>query len=302
MQDMPLDENQDWKESFDRLSQIRETGDYTLETVEFIRGEMQSFDERIRAAAVLAAGGCVFEPYILDQLINIAEYDETPAIRKAAVQSMSGVISEGVAEGMEDASGADTQLDDAEEWEEFQAGSLRDDYQRVKNLLFNYLEYDEDIEVRELALTALADLGSMPEIQAFIEELFSSDRPESKLAALRTMGKYPQNWLDHLHQLIKPETQTELLREAVSASYSSESRMLAKAIEGILDQSDDPQTIQFALLTLTNINKTENLPDILQKFVLHSDPLVQETARDSINKYTQMNFEKYMRDDFGMED
>ncbi len=301
MHDLPYEENPNWKEILDRLSGIRDSGDYSHENVELIRQELQSFDERIRGGATLAAEGCLFEPYILDQVISIAEYDDTPAIRKAAIRSLSIVIHEGVMEGMEDEAGADTQLDEAEEWEEFQTGGLRDDYQRVKNLLFNFLEYEDDVEIQELALSALADLGFRVEIRDKISEFLASERQSAKQIALNAMGKYPRYWEEELCALIKLDTPEELLKEAISASYASESAALAKAITGILEHKN-PETLRFAILALANINKTENLPDILQQFGLHPDSQVREAARDAIETFTQKNFKQYMREDLGLED
>ena len=300
MQDLPYQQHPDWKAILTRLSQIREEEDYSTANVDFIREHLQSFDDRVRGGAALAASGCLFEPYILDLVIQIAEEDTNLAIRKAAIQSLAAVIHEGVMQGLEDVSGATTALDDAEEWVEIQSGSLQDDYQRVKNLLLGFLELEEDSGIQESALTALADLGFLPEIKEKIAEHIRSNRQSAQLVALHAMGKYPHYWEDELAEFIHPDTPAAVLKEAISASYSSESARLARAIEGVLNHAD-PEVLRFALLTLANINKSENLMDILQHFSLHDDPQVQEAAREGIEVATKKNFTEYLRDRFGME-
>ena len=56
----------DWEITLSRLSEFREQGTYSTENIHFIKRHLTSEDERIRAAATLAAEGCVFEPDILD--------------------------------------------------------------------------------------------------------------------------------------------------------------------------------------------------------------------------------------------
>jgi len=301
MQELPYEQDPDWKNALERLSQIRLDNDYSTDNVDFIRQELQSFDDRVRGGAALAAAGCLFEPDILDAVINIAEYDGNTAIRKAAVQSLGAVIYEGVMQNLEDEQGPGTALDDAEEWEEFQAGGLQDDYLRVKSILFNLLEYEEDSGMQELALNALSDLGFLNEIQEKINEFYNSPRQSARLVALHAMGKYPQYWKEELESLIQPDTPAPLLKEAISACYSSNSARLAKMIESVLSHSD-PEVLRYALLTLANINKTENLAEILQKFSTHENSLVQEAARDGIEMFTRENFAKYLKGDIGMEE
>lgn len=301
MHDLPYEQDPNWKDALKVLSRIRLEEDYSPANVDFIRQALQSFDDRVRGGAALAAAGCLFEPDVLDAVMILAEEDGNAAIRRAAVQSLGGVIYEGVMQDMEDQLGAGTAMDDAEEWEEFQAGSIKEDYLRVKNFLFNVLEYDEDPGMQETALAALADLGFLIPVQEKIAEFFQSSRQSSRLVALNVMGKYPRYWKDELESLIKPDTPPAILKEAISACYSSNSEKLAKAIEGVLSHSD-PEVLRYALLTLANINKTENLAEILQHFSLHENALVQEAARDGIEMASKANFGDYLRDDLGMEE
>jgi len=295
-----FDESQeDWKAILARLSHVRETGDYSAEDVELIRRELHAEDERVRGAAALAAEGCLFEPYILDLIIEIAEDDPNPPIRKAAIQSLNLVIEEGLAQGLEDDSGADTSLDYAEEWDEFQTGGLREDYQRAKGLLFSILEIEDDPEIQGLAVNALSDLGYISEVREKIVDLFQSDNASARRFAVRAMGKYPHFWDSELETIIKLDTPAELLKEAISASYSSNSPDVANAIEAILNH-EDPEVLRYALLTLTNINQTKNLLEVLQQFILHEDEAVQKAARDSLEMSTRRNFDRYLKDYFGM--
>jgi len=301
MTEFGYQEDPRWKEILQRLSEIRDREAYDAEEVEFIREHLKSMDDRIRGGAALAAEGCLFEPYILDSLIQIVEEDPNEAVRKAAIQTLKGVIYEGVMQDMERDTGADTSLDDAEEWQEFQEGSLQDDYNRVKYALLNILEdVTRPSGLREAALIALSDLGFRQDIREWIEDFINSGKQSSRLVALHAMGKYPQYWENYLIKYISPETDKALLLEAISASYSSSSAQLARQIEKVL-KHPDPDVIIYALMTLANINKTENLGEILQKFSLHADPRVQEAARDAIEHFSKKNFGDLM-EEFGFSD
>ncbi len=301
MHDLPYQQDPNWKEILDQLSHIRIQGDYSPGHVDFIREQLTSFDDRVRGGAALAASGCLFEPYILDVVIDMAENDVNPAIRKAALQSLKEVIYEGVMQDLESQEGFSSSSDDADEWEEDQLEALREQYYRVKNILMNILQDDDEPGLQELALSSLADLGYLPEIRQKIEEFFRSGRKSSQLVALHAMGKFPQYWIEHLAELIQPETQVDLLKEAISASYSSQSAELAQAIEEVLIHKD-PEVLRYAILTLANINKSKKLAEILQHFSLHENSGVQEAARDAIELIAKKNFERYIRDDLGMDD
>ena len=266
-----------------------------------IRASLSSFDERVRGGAALAAEGCLFEPYILDLLTQIVETDTNDAIRKAAILSLKGIIYTGVLENLETDEGATTQMDEVEEWGEAQAGSLREDYQRVKYLLLELLQDEaEDISVREAALTSLSDAGFLPEIREWIEDFFTSESKSMKIVALQAMGKYPHFWEERLAAVIAPETEKNVLMEAISACYSSQSPLLASRIEKILSHQD-PDVLGYSLMTLANMNLTENLAEILQRFSLHSDSRVQEKAKDAIDLLTRRNFGKFLQENLGLE-
>jgi HEAT repeat protein len=297
-----FNDNTGWKEILEKLAEIRKTEDYSIANVEFIRDQLLSMDERIRGGAALASEGCIFEPEILDILIEIAENDPVDAIRNATIQSLGKVIHEGVMENFEDEAGATTDIEFYEEWDELQSQSLQEDYLRVKNLLFSIVQDEfEDLAVRESGLKAVSDLGFLDSVKEWIKDFLVLEDQSSQLAALHAMGKYPYYWLNELSRYLSPETPKSLLMEAISSSYSSESPDLADKIEMLLE-SDDPEIISYVLLTLANINKTENLGEILQKFVLHKDNSVQEAAKEAMSNYTKMNFRDYMQDALGLEE
>lgn len=290
----------EWREILDRLARMREDGDFPTGNVEFVKEQLQSPDDRVRAAAALTAEACLFEPQVLDLVLELAEFDDVPAIRKAAVQSLGHVIHEGVQQDFEDGEGPSTAMDDVEEWEEFQSNSLQEDYQRVKSVLFNFLEYDEDPEIQALALAGLADLGYQEAVREKVGEFLTNASEPSRLAALKVVGKYPQFWEGELLKLLDAETPVPVLLEAVSACFSSDSDSIAARLVDLLNH-DDPEVLQFTILTLANLNRTHDLEAILQNFSLHPDKRVQEAAREGINQVGTRNFELYMRDDLGME-
>ena len=287
MSDEIYDES-NWQDVLQQLSLIRSEEDYTGANVDFVKAYLDSEDDRIRGGAVLAAEGCLFEPGILDMVLDLAENDPIPGIRRAAIKSTAVVIHEGVIQGLEDPSGANTALDDAEEWEEFQEGAMQADYQRAKYLLFNYLEDDSDPESQEVALHALADLGFLQQVRDRISIFLQGAGATARQIALQAIGRYPQYWEDELIGFIKLQTPVAELKDAISSAFSSQSRRVAAAVEAIL-RHQDADVIRYAVLTLANIGKSEKLNDILQHYSLHKDEAVRSAAREGIDIYTRNN-------------
>lgn len=302
MSDYGYPEDPLWKEALQKLSEIRERGVYDSQDVEFIREGLKSLDDRIRGGAALTAEGCLFEPYIIDLLLQLVEEDANDAVRKAAVQSLYGLIYEGVMQNLETESGSDTHIDEAEDWTEIQEETLREEYQRVKHVLLQILaDTQAPTGVREAALGSLSPLGFLPEIKEFIREFLESGRKSSQAVALHAMGKFPHLWEEEIARFIEPDADKTLLLEAISAAYSSQSARLAARIEAVL-RHPDPDVLVYALMSLANINRTENLGAILQKFSLHSHPRVQEAAKDAIELFSRRNMGDYLERELGYED
>lgn len=294
--------NNDWKDVLQKLAEIREKEEYSAEEVEFIRQQLQSTDNRVRGGAALAACGCVFEPFILDLLIEMAQSGEEEPIRKASIQSLGEVINEGVMRSFEDNIGANTDLEFFEEWDELQLETLQEDYLRVKNLLLSIVEDDsESRQIREAGLLSLSHLGFLLPVQEIIRDFLNMKEMSSQLVALHAMGKYPQFWIKELYHFIDKSVPKSLLMEAISSSYSSNSSLLAKRIESLLP-SDDPDIVSYALLTLANINKTENLIEILQKFSHSDNKQISQAARDALENLSRINFSDYMEKELGIEE
>jgi len=301
MNELPFQDNSDWQKTLQRLSYIREQEDYSIANVDFIRESLLSSDERIRGGAALAAAGCLFEQHIIDLLTTIAEEDDTAPVRKAAIDSLRGVIEEGMEQGLED---EDFEPEDMEEWEEFQTETLHQEYLQVKDLMLGILQNEEDdLDVRELALFNLSSLGFSEYIRYWISEFFESPHQSSQIAAVKSMGKYPFYWENELENIIDPKTAKPLLMEAINASYSSESSLLAARIENLLASSKpDADVICYSLPTLANINLTEDLGELLQEFSLHPDEKVQQAAKAAIEVFTKKSFDRYLHDELGMDD
>jgi HEAT repeat protein len=295
-------QSDDWKEILEKLANIRQQDDYSAANVEYIRKQLQSSDDRVRAGAALAAGGCVWEPYVLDILLDLSENDGLEAIRKASIQSLGEVIYEGVMRNFEDLSGSDTDLDYYEEWDELQDETLQDDYRRVKNMLLSFLQNEfEDQGVRETSLIAISDLGFLESVREAIQDFIESEDTSSNVAALQAMGKYPQFWIDQLAANLKTTYPKPIIMAAISSSYSSDSAVLAGKIEEFLE-SDDPEILSYTLLTLANINKTENLGPILQQYSLSENEKVRSSARDALKNFSNKNFTEFMERELGFEE
>jgi hypothetical protein len=291
-----------WKNVVARLSEIREQDDYSASNISYVQEHLLSSDDRIRAAATLASEGCVIESAILNIIIDLAENDEVFAIRRAAIQVVHHIIYQGLIERLEDDIGSSTELDYYQEWDEIQSELLRDDYQRVKSMLLTLVENEfEELEIRETALISLSDLGFLEIVREWILEFLESEYPSSQLAALKAIGKYPHFWISHIEKFLDPSTSKPLLLEAISSSYSSESEKLAKKIVPLLEM-EDPEILQFAILSLGNLNKTENIAEILQRFSLHADQNVQKAAREAIENFSKQSFSKYLHDELGMDE
>jgi HEAT repeat protein len=296
-----LNDGNDWKNILQILANIREYEDYSSAKVDFIREQLQSGDERIRSAAALSAGGCLFEPSITDLLIDIVENDEFSPVRKAAIQSLGLLIHEGVLQNFENNIGANTEIEFLEEWDELQYQTLQEEYLRVKNLLFSIILNDfEEKEIRNESLAAISDLGFLQEVKEWIDDFIDSEDLSSQLVALYAMGKYPHHWISHLAKFLNKDTPKPLLLESISSSYSSESEELAIKIEGLLELKD-PDVLAHALLTLANINKTDNLGSILQKYILDQNETVKKAAKDALKHFTYKNFSDFMEKEFGFE-
>ncbi len=274
--------------------------EYSAEDVEFIRQHLESTDDRVRGGAALAASGCVFEPHILDLLIEMAQSGEAEPIRKASIQSLGEVINEGVMRSFEDNVGANTDIEFYEEWDELQLETLQEDYLRVKNLLLSIVQDETEVRaIREIGLIALSHLGFLLPVQEIIHDFIGTNVLSSQLVALHAMGKYPHFWIKELYRFLDHALPKSLILEAISSSYSSNSSLLAKRIENLL-QSSDPDIVSYALLTLANINKTENLSEILQKFSRSPDQQIRKAAQDALQNLSRINFADYMENELGI--
>jgi len=63
--------------------------------------------------------------------------------------------------------------------------------------------------------------------------------------------------------------------------------------------SNDEDILCYALLTLGNINKTENLGEILQQFSLHPNEKVRKAAREALENFSKKSFNDFLHDKLG---
>jgi HEAT repeat protein len=292
----------DWKEILARLSTIREKEDYSTANVDFIIEQLQSEDDRIRGGAALTAEGCVFEPNVVDLLLEIIQNDQEDAVRKASIQSLGQLIHEGVLNDFEAELDDDENIEFYEEWDEIQDKTLQADYRRTKYALLSLLQNEfENREVREASLMVMADLGSQEAIREWIDDFIHSEYPSSQLVALNAMGKFPHYWIENLSDFLTMQTPKAMLMEAISSSYSSGSSELARRIENLLNHHD-PDVLSYAILALANINQTPELGDILQSFSLHENEIVRKAAREAIKNFSAQNFSSYLENELGFEE
>jgi HEAT repeat protein len=292
----------DWKEILARLSSIREQEDYSTANVDFIIEQLQSEDDRIRGGAALTAEGCVFEPNVVDLLLEIIQNDQEDAVRKASIQSLGQLIHEGVLNDFEAELDDDENIEFYEEWDEIQAKTLQADYRRAKYALLSLLQNEfENREVREASLMVMADLGSQEAIREWIDDFIHSEYPSSQLVALNAMGKFPHYWIKNLAEFLTMQTPKAMLMEAISSSYSSGSSELAVRIENLLSHHD-PDILSYAILALANINQTPELGSILQSFSLHENEIVRKAAREAIKNFSAQNFSSYLENELGFEE
>ena len=291
-----------WKEILTQLSTIREQEDYSIANVDFIIEQLQSEDERIRGGAALTAEGCVFEPEVVDLLLEIIQNDQEDAVRKASIKSLGQLIHEGVLRDFEAELDDDINIEYYEEWDEIQDKTLQADYRRTKYILLSLLQNEfENREVREASLMSMGDLGSQETIREWIDDFIHSEYPSSQLVALNAMGKFPHYWIKNLSEFLTLQTPKAMLMEAISSSYSSGSAELARRIENLLNHHD-PDVLSYAILALANINQTPELGNILQSFSLHENERVRKAAREAIKNFSAQNFSSYLENELGFEE
>jgi hypothetical protein len=132
-------------------------------------------------------------------------------------------------------------------------------------------------------------------VQDWIADFIDQQKESSKIVALRAMGKYPQYWTSKLADYLDPQQSKDVLMEAISSSYSSNSHQLASRIVDLL-HLQDPDILSYAILTLANIHQTENLGAILQKFSVHQNEKVRNAAKEAIILYSQNSLDDYMKE------
>ena len=106
------------------------------------------------------------------------------------------------------------------------------------------------------------------------------------------MGKYPQFWTSQLSDYLSSDQPKLLLLEAISSSFSSSSAQIAEKIESLLE-CEDPEILSYALLTLSNINQTEHLGEILQKFSYHQNDMVNQAAQEGTATFHPEKFQRF---------
>jgi len=134
-----------------------------------------------------------------------------------------------------------------------------------------------------------------------MNDFCDSPAESSKITALKSMGKYPQQWIDRLSEYLDAEQPKPILMEAISSSFSSNSKKLASKIEPLL-QSKDADVLAYSMLTLANIHQTENLGDLLQLFSMNENVTVRNAAKEAIVIYSQKGFDDYMTNEIGFEE
>ena len=290
-----------WIGKLNRLGEIRKEADYQPTNVDFIRDLLVDPDDRVRAAANLTAAGCVFEPHILDTIIENAQGDLSTGVRKAAIQSLKPIIQTGIEQQFENNLGATTHFDDAEEWDEIQTEDLIEDYLRVKETLIDLMEFDEDPEIQASALLSLADLAELENVQDKIHAFANHADSEIRLSAIKAMGHAPDIWSNDLIPLISMDTEESQLVSALQAAAFATTRDVAQKVETVLSHPS-PEVLVNAITALAYINQSADLMSILQNFSLHDNGSVQEAARDAIELVSKTNFREYMTRNLGMGD
>jgi hypothetical protein len=285
-------------EILSQLAQIRDAGVYSEADIEFIETQLDHEDDAVRAAAILVTEGCLYNMMIVDKILEIARNDASLPVRKAAIKMLGTFVTACVLEGFETPTHEDKGLEYQEEFDELLEKGIEEKYEEVKAYLF------EELQIRDLSddlipdiLSALSELAFRPDIREKITQAWQFGDDDYRQKLIPAMERYPESFedliLDGLVQIKDEKTTLQLLELAQDVP----TQRMADMVQTFLD-SPHSEIVSRALLTLAQINKTEGLQDILQRFCLHEDEHVQIAARKALDIFSHKNFDDFMNQYF----
>ena len=132
------------KEILSRLATIKENQQYSPDDIEFILTCMDAEEDYIRAAAVLASEGALYNLDIIDQLFYHFETEQNDKVKKSLIIQIGNFVSAGFLEGFEEESDHEAYSEMADDFNDISEQQLKERYIQAKDMFFQYLvEYDE---------------------------------------------------------------------------------------------------------------------------------------------------------------
>ena len=285
-----------FKNTLNRLADIKEKKQYLPEDMDLIFTCMEAEEDFIRAAAVLSVEGALYNPEVIDQLIYHFETEPNDNVKKSLIIQLGNFISAGYLEGFDDEGSVDTLAEDSDDFNEVIEQQIEERYVQAKNLFFQYLlENDEYDPFYFNILNSLSLFGNHPEIKLKVEELWDNDDETRCKTLLPIIENFPLEYEKQIIDILTESSLDEIIIKTLSFVSKIPSARIAELTAGYL-QNANPELVSKALIALAEINVTPDLKNILQKFCLHEDSKIKNSAKRALDIYTAKNFSEFMED------
>ena len=290
-------ENQ--KEILNRLANIKETQQYLPDDIELILTCLDAEEDFIRAAAVLASEGALYNLNIVDQLFYHFETEQNNNVKKSLIIQIGNFISAGYFEGFEQDSDIGAFSEITDDYNDLAEQQLKERYVQAKDMFFQYLvEYDEyDIFYFNI-LNALLIFSDIPLIKSKVDELWNVEEENRCIQLFPIIEKFPEQYETQIISVLTESQSIELIIKALKLASKIPSKQIGELVAGFL-HSEENKLVAKALIALAEINDTPDLQNILQGYCLHIDPQIQNSAKRALDIYTAKNFNKFMSDYYG---
>lgn len=281
-----------------QLAQIRETGEYTQADIEFIEMHMDNEEDAIRAAAILSTDGCLYDLKIVDKIFEMAHTDPSVPVRKAAIQQLGRFITACVLEGFEDEGIQGKGLEFEDDFKDLLEKGIEEKYQEVKSFLLEKIVTEDPMdEFYPDFLVALAELSGNEVVRQKIEEAWMEGDEGYRKRLFPAIARHPEFFESLILDALESVTDEQFTIQILESASLVKSPQMAKMVETFL-HSVNPEIVSQALITLAEINQTEGLNEILQKYCLHDQEDIQLAAKKALDIFSRNNFEDFMKQYF----
>lgn len=286
-------------EILNRLSLIRETEEYTSGDLDFIMEQLESEDDTIRAAAILASQGALYHLPLMEKILEIGREEWSIPVRRAAFRMMGQFITSCVLEGYEELEPYQKGLDYEEEFDELLEHGLEEKYQEVKSFILEFLESEDmDHELYSDALLAVLDIADSYGIEEKVRDLWNKSGEETRKKLIPFCEVFPYQFQDLIRQGLEQGQDRELTVLLLRSAAGVKEKSMADLVQTFL-HSPDEEIVSTALITLAELNLTKQLEQLLHEYCLHEKESIQLSARKALDILSRNNFDSYMKKFYG---